>query len=88
MNNYAIEIYTYESKPYNYYPGGFIPTSTTASIITVYRKAADVLIMENGILTLIDDEYNTISGFANGQWISFERIVEDDSNIEMDNATS
>lgn len=44
--------------------------------VEVYKEAVDAIVTDSGVLLLIDDEYNNLAGFAPGQWISFEEIIE------------
>lgn len=63
---------------------GYIITygNTLATTMDVYVVAHDVTVMESGVLYFVDENYNTIRGFAAGQWLDFEKVELDESQPE------
>lgn len=75
------------ATPTNSYSGIVMYSNQGYATDDVYKDAYDVIVMDNGTLLLVDENYNNIAGFASGQWLDFEEII-DESEPTLDNTES
>lgn len=87
MKQWAITIHK-RATPTDTYQGFVIHTGYSIATDVVYKEAYDVVVMDNGTLLLVDENYNNIAGFASGQWLEFEEIIENESESTVDNTES